>query len=155
MLVDGASPNPQAIELSPAQRAARRMEKLIHDQIEESNGSSEMRNALLESALLGTGIIKGPFNFNKKLHKWDIGAEGRTYNPLEVRVPRIEFVSCWDFYPDPDATNIDECEYVFHRHKMNRSQLRQLRHMPYFDEDKIRDVCKKVQTMLKKILNLN
>jgi hypothetical protein len=25
----------------------------------------------------------------------------RTYNPLEVRVPRIEFVSCWDFYPDP------------------------------------------------------
>ena len=77
MLVDGASPNPQAIELSPAQRAARRMEKLIHDQIEESNGSSEMRNALLESALLGTGIIKGPFNFNKKLHKWDKGADGR------------------------------------------------------------------------------
>ena len=42
------------------------MEKLIHDQIEESNGNSELRNALLESALLGTGIVKGPFNFNKK-----------------------------------------------------------------------------------------
>ncbi len=41
------------------------MEKLIHDQIEESNGNSELRNALLESALLGTGIVKGPFNFNK------------------------------------------------------------------------------------------
>ena len=46
------------------------MEKLIHDQIEESNGSSEIRNALLESALLGTGIVKGPFNFNKTLNKW-------------------------------------------------------------------------------------
>jgi len=68
ILSDGASPDPQAIELSPAQRAARRMEKLIHDQIEESNGSSEIRNALLESSLLGTGIVKGPFNFNKKLH---------------------------------------------------------------------------------------
>jgi hypothetical protein len=140
LLKEGLSPLPQAAELSPAAKAARRMEKLVHDQIEESNGSAEIRNALLESALLGTGIVKGPFNFNKKLHKWDNNEEGeREYNPLEVRVPRIEFVSCWDFYPDPAATNIDECEFVVHRHKMNRSQLRQLRNMPYFDKDAIRE----------------
>jgi hypothetical protein len=139
-LVEGFSPNPQALELSPAQKAARRMEKLIHDQIDESKGSSEIRNALLEASLLGTGIVKGPFNFNKKLNKWDMNEDGeRTYNPLEVRVPRIEFVSCWDFFPDPTATNIEECEYVVHRHKMNKSQLRQLRNMPYFNEDAIRD----------------
>ena len=140
ILKDGASPDPQVLEVSPAQKAARRMEKLIHDQIEESNGNSELRNALLEAALLGTGIVKGPFNVNKKLHKWDTDEEGnRNYNPLEVRVPRIEFVSCWDFYPDPNATTIEECEYVIHRHKMNRSQLRALRNMPYFDEDSIRN----------------
>jgi len=140
ILSDGVSSIPQAIELSPAQKAARRMEKLIHDQIDESNGNAEIRNALLESALIGTGIIKGPFNFNKKLHKWETGEDGeRNYNPLEVRVPRIEFVSCWDFYPDPSATNMDECEYIVHRHKMNRSQLRQLRNMPYFNEDAIRE----------------
>ena len=139
-LKEGTSANPQNIELSPAQRTARRMEKLVHDQIEESNGGSEIRSALLEASLLGTGIVKGPFNFNKKLHKWDTNEEGeREYNPLEVRVPRIEFVSCWDFYPDPAATNIEECEYVVHRHKMNRSQLRQLRNMPYFDKDAIRE----------------
>ena len=140
ILADGVSYNPQELELSPAQRAARRMEKLIHDQIDESKGSSEIRNALLESALLGTGILKGPFNFNKKLHKWSLNEEGnREYNPLQVRVPRIEFVSCWDFYPDPSATTMEECEYIIHRHKMNRSQLRQLRNMPYFDEDAIRE----------------
>ena len=140
MLVEGYSPDPSKLELNPAQKAARRMEKLIHDQIEESSGSSEIRNALLESAMLGTGLVKGPFNFNKKLHKWEENEEGeREYSPLEVRVPRIEFVSCWDFYPDPAATNMDECEFVIHRHKMNRSQLRQLRNMPYFDEDAIRD----------------
>jgi hypothetical protein len=140
VLKEGLSPIPQVPEMSPAQKAARKMEKLIHDQIEESNGSSEIRNALLESSLLGTGIVKGPFNFNKKLNKWSMSEEGeREYNPLEVRVPRIEFVSCWDFYPDPAATNMDECEFVIHRHKMNRSQLRQLKNMPYFDEDAIRD----------------
>jgi len=139
-LVEGASPDPQKIEMSPAQEAARQMEKLIHDQIEESHGNSEIRNALLESALLGTGIVKGPFNFNKKLNKWKTDDEGnRNYSPIEVRVPRIEFVSCWDFYPDPNATNMEECEFVIHRHKMNRSQLRQLRNMPYFDEEAIRN----------------
>ena len=140
ILADGASAIPQEIEISPAQKAARRMEKLIHDQIDESHGSAEIRNALLESALLGTGIVKGPFNFNKKLHKWDKDEDGnRTYSPLEVRVPRIEFVSCWDFYPDPSATSMEECEYVIHRHRLNRSELRQLRNMPYFNEDAIRE----------------
>ena len=138
MLVEGEPLQPSP-EIKPAQSAARKMEKLVHDQIEESNGSAEIRNSMLEAALLGTGIIKGPFNFNKKLHKWDNTSEGRTYNPLEVRVPRIEFVSCWDFYPDPSATSVEECEYIVHRHKMNRSQLRQLKNMPYFNKDAIRE----------------
>ena len=138
--VEGFSPNPQDLEVSPAQRAARRMEKLIHDQIEESNGASELRSALFEAAMMGTGIIKGPFNFNKTLNKWDEDEEGnRTYNPLEVRVPRIEFVSTWDFFPDPNATTMEECEYVIHRHRLNRSQFRALSKMPYFDKDVIRD----------------
>ena len=140
VLVDGTSPIPQEIEIKPAELAARRMEKLIHDQIEESSGSSEIRNALLESALLGTGVVKGPFNFNKTLSRWDEGEDGeRTYAPIDVRVPRIEFVSVWDFFPDPAATNVEECEYLFHRHKLNRSQLRALRKMPYFDNDAIRE----------------
>jgi hypothetical protein len=136
----GPSANPQDLEISPAQASARRMEKLIHDQIEESNGSSELRSALFEAAMMGTGIIKGPFNFNKTLNKWDEDEEGnRTYNPLEVRVPRIEFVSIWDFFPDPNATTMEECEYIVHRHRLNRSQFRALSKMPYFDKDAIRE----------------
>ena len=139
-LSPGPSVIPEIPEIKPAQKSARRMEALIHDQIDESNGSSEIRNALFESSLLGTGIVKGPFNFNKTLNRWDEGEDGeRTYAPVDVRVPRIEFVSIWDFFPDPAATDIEECEYIFHRHKLNKSQLRALRKMPYFDNDAIRD----------------
>ena len=140
LLREGLSADPQKPEISPAQKAARRMEKLIHDQIDESNGSSELRSALLEASLLGTGIVKGPFNFNKTLNNWTKETDGeRVYSPISVRVPRIEFVSCWDFYPDPGATNINECEYVVHRHRMNTSQLRALKNMPYFDKEAIRE----------------
>ena len=139
-LKEGLSPNPQFPEVKPAQEAARRMEQLIHDQIEESNGASEIRNALFESALFGTGIVKGPFNFNKTLHRWSQTEDGsRGYSPIDVRVPRLEFVSIWDFFPDPNATSIAECEYIFHRHRMNRTQLRGLIKMPYFDREMIRD----------------
>ena len=139
-MTEGLSPIPQALEVSPAQSAARRMEKLIHDQIEESNGSSELRSALFECSLFGTGIIKGPFNFNKTLNRWDEDSDGvRTYSPIDVRVPRIEFVSIWDFFADPNATTMDEAEYIFHRHRLNRSQLRALGKMPYFDRDAIRE----------------
>ena len=136
---EGPSPIPEVPEISPAKEAARNMEKLIHDQIDESGGSTELRNAIFESTLFGTGIVKGPFNFNKTLHRWEDGEGGREYMPTSVRVPRIEFVSVWDFFPDPNATSIEECEYVVHRHKLNRSQLRALRKMPYFNEDAIRD----------------
>jgi len=138
-LQEGLSPIPEALEISPAQKAARRMEKLIHDQIEESNGASEIRNSLFESALFGTGIVKGPFNFNKTLNRWSSEDGERTYSPVSVRVPRIEFVSIWDFFPDPNATTMAECEYVFHRHRMNRTQLRGLSKLPYFDKDAIRE----------------
>ena len=139
VLTEGRSPMP-APSINPAQIAARNMERLIHDQLEESNGISELRNALFESAMLGTGILKGPFSFNKTLHRWEQGEEGRNYTPTHVRVPRVEFVSCWDFYPDPNATTMGECDYIVHRHKFNRSQVRNLRHMPYFDKDAIRNV---------------
>ena len=136
----GASPDPQVLERSPAKEAARNMQTLIHDQIEESGGSSELRNALLESALFGTGIVKGPFNYNKTLSRWTKDDEGeRVYDPIDVRVPRIEFVSIWDFFPDPSATSIEDCEYIVHRHKMNKSQLRALAKMPFFNKDAIRE----------------
>ena len=138
--VDGPSADPQVLERSPAKEAARNMQTLIHDQIEESGGSSELRNALLESTLFGTGIVKGPFNYNKTLSRWTKDGTGeRTYDPIEVRVPRIEFVSIWDFFPDPSATSIDDCEYIVHRHKMNKSQLRALTRMPFFNKDAIRE----------------
>src|SRR5210317_1051307 len=131
-------------QVKPAQKMALRMEKCIHDQLLDTNAVNVFRKAIFESSLLGTGIIKGPFNFYKRVHKWQKDDQGnRTYVPYEKVVPRIESVSVWDFHPDPAATSIEDCEYVIQRHRMNRQQLRGLSQRPYFDMKAIEDCLAK------------
>ena len=127
-------------QISPAQSSALQMEKVIQDQLTDTNAVNVLRHAIFESTLLGTGIIKGPFNYGKTIHKWEDAEGGRQYAPSDKLVPRIEAVSIWDVYPDPSATNINDCEYVIQRHKMNRSQVRNLMRLPMFNPEAIREV---------------
>ena len=136
-LAEGRARIPNQPEIYPAQETSRRMEKLIHDQLLDTNAVSVLRHAIFESVLLGTGIVKGPFNYAKTVHRWDTVDGEKMYSPYNKEVPRIEAVSCWDFFPDPDATNINDCNYTIERHKLTRTQLRDLVKHPYFDEDAI------------------
>ena len=131
-------------QISPAQIAALNMEKTIHDQLLDTNAVNVFRKAIFESSLLGTGIIKGPFNFYKRVHQWGRDDDGeREYQPYEKVVPRIEMVSAWDFHPDPSATSIDDCEYVIERHRLNRQQLRALIKRPHFIAEAIEECLAK------------
>ena len=127
-------------QISPAQETARRMEKVIHDQLTGTNAVTTLRNSIFESVLLGTGIVKGPFTHTKTVHKWVKTGEEKEYQPYYRDIPKIETVSCWDLYPDPMATNMEDCDYVIQRHKMNRTQIRNLMDMPMFNSDAIAEV---------------
>jgi hypothetical protein len=126
--------SPSAVQFHPAMIAAKKMEKKIHDQLEESNAKKQLRATAFEAALFGTGIMKGPFAVDKEYPNWDEEGE---YNPVFKTVPQTSNVSIWNFYPDPDANNMDEAEYVIERHKMSRSQLRALKRRPFFRENAI------------------
>jgi hypothetical protein len=134
-IIEGAGTTAASVTYHPAFVAAKKMEKKIHDQLEESNANKHLRSAVFEQVLFGTGIMKGPFSANKEYPKWDETGE---YTPVMKTTPATTFVSCWDFYPDPDASNMDEAEYTVHRHKMSRSQLRALGTRPFFLKDGIK-----------------
>ena len=104
--------------ISPAQEASKKMEKLILDQLEESSASKHLRSTAFEMALFGTGILKGPFALEKEYANWD--DEGN-YSPVIKTVPKVENVSIWNFYPDSDAKNMEECEYIIQRHRLSHS----------------------------------
>jgi hypothetical protein len=136
-LKEGPGKTPTAIDFSPAMIAAKKMEKKIHDQLEESGANKNLRSSAFEMALFGTGIMKGPFATDKEYANWNDGGE---YDPVFKTVPQVNHVSVWNFYPDPDANNVDEAQFVIERHKMSRSQLRNLKKRPYFRSQVIDEV---------------
>jgi hypothetical protein len=146
-LVEGPGTTPSTVTVRPAQVAAKKMQKKIHDQLEESGANKQLRLAAFECALFGTGIMKGPFATNKEYPRWD--DEGN-YDPVIKTVPSTSNVSIWDFYPDPDAANMDEAEYIIERHKMSRSQLRALKGRPFFRDNSIDTAIKLGESYEKK-----
>ena len=128
-LQEGEGKTPTEITIHPAMISAKKMEKKIHDQLEESGANKQLRVAAFECALFGTGVMKGPFAVDKEYANWSDDGE---YSPKFKTVPQTSSVSIWNFYPDPDAANMDEAEYVVERHKMSRSQLRALKNRPFF-----------------------
>ena len=130
----GEGKNPGSITFEPANRAAQMLEKKMHDQLEESDASKHLRSVAFECSLLGQGIIKGPFAYDKEYPRW---SEDGTYDPIVETIPRMEYVSVWDFYPDPDARNMSEAEYTVQRHRLNRTQMRTLKNRPHFRDESI------------------
>ena len=146
-LESGSGVTPSSINFSPAMVAAKAMEKKIVDQLQESGANKHLRSTAFEMALFGTGVMKGPFAIDKEYPNWDDSGE---YNPVYKTMPQVSNVSVWNFYPDPDANNMDEAQYVIERHKMSRSQLRALKRRPYFREMVIEDAIDAGENYVKK-----
>jgi hypothetical protein len=117
------------------------------DQLQEAGASKQLRSTAFEMALFGTGVMKGPFATDKEYAHWDEDGE---YNPIYKTVPSTSHVSVWNFYPDPDATHMDEAQYVIERHKMSRTQLRSLKRRPYFREQVIEEAIEHGESYNKK-----
>ena len=146
-LKEGSGKTPTSITYSPAMIAAKSMEKQIMDQLQESHANKHLRSTAFEMALFGTGVMKGPFAVDKEYPNWDEEGE---YSPIFKTIPQVSHVSVWNFYPDPDATNIEQAQYIIERHKMSRSELRALKRRPYFRSNVIEEVISEGENYTKK-----
>ena len=138
-LEEGPGQTQSAVTFHPAMVAAKRMEKKIKDQLEESSATKQLRFSVFECVLFGTGFMKGPFALDKEYPNWD---EEGDYDPIIKTIPKVEHTSVWDFYPDPDAYNMEDATYTVERHRMTRPQLRALKKRPFFRSKAIDDAIK-------------
>lgn len=121
-----------------ADRAAENMTRQIEDHMVEQNLEGEIKSMILEMCLFGTGILKGAVMRIKKQERWGQMGGQWAHMVEETPVPHSEFVSVFDFYPDPYATSISDARGVFQRHTLTRQQMRDLAEdNPKFDADAI------------------
>jgi len=146
-LKEGPGVTPSSVTFSPAMVAAKKMEKKIHDQLDETGASKHLRSTAFEMALFGTGVMKGPFAVNKEYASWD--GDGK-YKPTIKTVPEASHVSIWNFYWDADANNTEDCQYVIERHKMSRTQLRALKKRPHFRANVIDQIIEEGEGYVKR-----
>ncbi len=134
----GKSHNPEETTIHPAAEAAKNMTTTVVDQLTESHASTKLREALFESALYGTGIIKGPMSYKKEQIVWkesehvDGEVFMREYDVKTVLVPKIDSTSVWNFYPQPSATDMENLQWCIERHKLTESQMIDLAKHPGF-----------------------
>ena len=139
-IIEGDGTTATTVSFHPAMVAAKKMEKKIHDQLQESGATTHLRSMAFEMALLGTGVMKGAFAVDKEYPNWNDDGE---YDPIVKTVPECTHVSAWDFYPDPEAKSMEDAEYTVQRHKMSRTQLRKLKSRPYFIDDSVQNAIDK------------
>jgi hypothetical protein len=146
-VIEGAGVTPTSLTFSPSMIAAKKMQKKILDQLDESNANKQLRSAAFEMALFGTGVMKGPFGVDKEYPKWDEKGE---YNPIIKTMPQTSHVSVWNFYPDPDANNTGEAQFIIERHKMSKTQVIALKRRPMFRKNVIDEVVTQGENYTKK-----
>lgn len=140
---EGESPDQTtAMEIDPGKEAAAKMDKLIQDQLQETNALQHLEDSAFENTLFGTGILKGPFTSRVEVPNWTKNDLTQTmdYTPTERLSPKISWVSKWNLYPDPSAKNVDDCEFIIERHRINAPQLRKLADQPGFNASAVMSV---------------
>jgi hypothetical protein len=125
-----------------AKEAAKRMSKVIEDQLVEARYKQVALQAIHSGHLYGTGVMKGPLverkirtRFVQQGSNWI--AKSETYV-----VPFVDFVPLWRFYPDMSASELDQCRYAYERHQMTKADLVDLSQRKSFSKTRIVDYIK-------------
>ena len=123
------------------EEAMRNMEREMDDQLEELNYDRIVHDMLLELCTIGTGVIKGVIPDVRATPAWQANPLGQwNLNMNEQPFPRIEWVSVFDVYPDPYATDIRRATGIFERHVLTRMQFKELSENPKFDDVAINEI---------------
>lgn len=124
-------------QIDEAKRKAANMQRVVDDQLAESDWPTQARKVIHDAIKIGTGVVKGPFVLSKTKKRWS-AVNGRPTLVIEDSTKAtIRRVDPWNFYPQLSASSVEESESFFERHPMNKLQLLQLAEQPGFNVEAI------------------
>lgn len=118
--------------LDEVNNRARRMEDRIRDILDQTKYLTSLIDGIHELCLYGTCTTKSPmleyinypvYQTTKDLETGIQQVESQIESEL---VPSVDFVSIWNIFPTPEATSLEEAEYVIQRSYLSSIQLREL-----------------------------
>lgn len=116
------------------------MQRVVDDQLQESNIHKLGRRALHEGLVIGTGVVKGPVSTRRTRRAVIDGASVKR----EEVAAEARFVSTWNFFPDMSATDLSESHSDIERHFHQAAEFAALAQQPGFEfgADSIRRILK-------------
>lgn len=135
------------MEKEIAEEAAVQMSTAIADQLVESDADQKLKESMLEACIFGSGAVKaGTVRIDRKQSYQkavdEMGNQTFVMSVVEEAMPELESVSIFDLYPDPYCTTLEDCDGLFRRHVLTRTQFRALADLPGFDGEMVRYLLK-------------
>lgn len=135
-----------AIErMAQATTKSQAMQREIDDALVECMYNYEGRKTILDAAIYGTGILKGPIVVNRVHKKWGAKrtADGKPVHAIEVieqTRPASRRVEVWNFFPDPSCgEDIQSGSHVWEREFLSGRALRDLARTESYFSDQINE----------------
>lgn len=137
--IDGQQVQPGAVRaaiadvIDEAKRKAANMQRVVDDQLAESDWPGEARRAIHDAVKLGSGVVKGPFAIAKTCKRWTV-VDGQPALVVEQEVkPAIKYVDAWNFYPSLSVADCRDSDGFFERVPLTKLQFAKLAEQPGFD----------------------
>lgn len=126
-------------QMQEAKDRARAMQEEIDDHLRRVNYAAQARLVIEDACKIGSGIFKGPVIGDRNRPAWQKNDNGEfVMRDTKDTRPSMWRVDPWNFFPDFDATCIEDGEGNYERHLLNRKQLKRLARQPGFDKKAIR-----------------
>lgn len=117
-----------------ADKAAQNAEDQVWDWLEESGWTRELRECIESMAMLGAGVLKGPFPYNSVSRVAQRGELGMELVVVDEVKPGTKFISPRNLYPDPSCGNdIHNGSGVFEKDYITGKQLQEMLGRDYLD----------------------
>jgi hypothetical protein len=129
-----------------ANKKAKAMETEIEDQLVECSYNGELRKVIHDTAVLGTGVIKGPIVTNRTRKAWQpiTDSTGETVHQIEIvqEIGPASFrVDPRNVWPDPGCgETIHNGKGIYEREQVTAKQIRDLAKQPGFLKPQLRKV---------------
>lgn len=121
-----------------ADKSAKAMTREIRDILDEADAEDELKAAIMESCIIGTGCISGVNVKVEENKSWEKSQDNVWSIETKQKISGgIEAVSCFDLYPDPHCKDPKKLERLFHRKIVTRTALDQWKTQPNFFPDQI------------------